>query len=489
MVPCLSRKNIQSSLTPSWRGLVNVMAGGKRHHERSCNSMGMDMIDGVKKVVALFACLMCFVVQNSRANPFPEHESAEDVQSSEPGLSSLIKEYVMTPSPERAQEVLGEIQRIPDVSVESITRMLQQPRWYEAQPVGAQTRRSVRVRGQDAEYALYVPPSYSPEQSYPLILCLHGAGFTGEAYLERWVPRLEDRYILACPTVSMGGWWTRYGEDLVLETMRTVQLQYHVDPDRIFLTGMSNGGIGAWIIGMHHADRFAGIAPMASGIDDVLYPFLENLVHTPVYVIHGAEDEVMPVQLSRDLVKEMQRRGIPHYYREHQWTHPHAGGHFFPKQELPDLMTWFHGQSRGKLPRSVSLVRDATHLTPLYWVRIDMTEQIAAFTENLIDSRDEFITGGIYAKLHAEMKAPNTIIVSTNRIRRYTLFLNQDLVDFSKPFVVETNGHISFEGMIEPGLETLLQEARHRSDAHILFPAKLTIDVPTSDTVNENPIP
>ena len=114
-----------------------------------------------------------------------------------------------------------------------------------------------------------------------------------------------------------------------------------------------------------------------------------------------------------------------------------------------------------------------------------MTEQIAAFTENLIDSRDEFITGGIFAKLHAEITAPNKIVMSTNRIRRYTVFLNQDLVDFSKPVIVKTNGKISYEGMVEPRIETLLEEVRHRSDTHILFPAKLTIDVPSPDIVNE----
>lgn len=435
------------------------------------------------KPIVLLAGLLCLVALNSWGNPLSETQ--ELPQAPEPNLSARVKEYVETSSPERAQELLTDIQRTPNVSVESMTTMLAEPSRYDIQPVGAQPRRSLAVRGSATEYALYVPEQYRPEKAYPLILCLHGAGFSGEAYLDRWVPRLGEKYILACPSVPMGSWWTRYGEELVLKVLEDVRRHYHVNPDRIFLTGMSNGGIGAWIIGMHHADRFAGIAPMASGIDDVLYPFLENLVHTPVYVIHGAEDTVMPVQLSRDLVKEMDRRGIAHYYREHHWTHPHAGGHFFPRQELPDLMTWFDAQTRATLPRSVSLVRDATHLTPLYWVRIDMTEQIAAFTENLIDSRDEFITGGIYAKLHAEIQSPNTFIVSTNRIRRYTLFLNQDLVDFSKPIVVKTNGTSSFEGMVKPEMDTLLQEARHRSDTHILFPAKLTIDVPSSSTVNE----
>lgn len=398
-------------------------------------------------------------------------------------LGSLVRVYVQGESAVSSQEGLQAILQHPDANLQAVERAIRQVPQYSKAPVGAQPQRVVKVRGQDASFALYVPPSYSPDRAYPLIVCLHGAGFTGEAYLERWVSRLEDRYILACPTIAMGAWWTRFGEDLTLAVLKSVSEEYHIDADRIFLTGMSNGGIGTWIIGMHHADLFAGIAPMASGLDDVLFPFVENLAHTPVYVIHGAEDQVMPVELSRDLVQEMTRRGIPHVYREHHWTHPHAGGHFFPRQELPALIAWFDQKHRTPLPRQVSLVRDATHLTPLSWVRIDMTEQIAAFTENLIDSRDEFITGGIYAKLHVEITIPNKIVVSTNRIRRYTVFLNQDLVDFSKPIIVETNGNTSFEGMVEPRIDILLQEVRHRSDTHILFPAKLTINVPETQLV------
>ena len=407
---------------------------------------------------------------------FLYHTAAFALEAS--SLISLVRDYIQGGSAESSQRILLTILQHPDANLQTVEAAIRQVPHYSKLPIGAQPQRLVKVRGEDAPFALYVPVSYTPERAYPLIVCLHGAGFTGEAYLDRWVPRLEDRYILACPTIAMGAWWTRFGEDLTLAVLESVSEEYHVDPDRIFLTGMSNGGIGTWIIGMHHADLFAGIAPMASGLDDVLFPFVENLAHTPVYVIHGAEDQVMPVQLSRDLVQEMKRLGIPHVYREHQWTHPHAGGHFFPRQELPALIAWFDQQHRTSLPRQIPLVRDATHLTPLSWVRIDMTEQIAAFTENLIDSRDELITGGVYAKLHAEIIEPNKIVVSTNRIRRYTVFLNQELVEFSKPIVVETNGMKSFEGMIEPNIETLLQEARHQPGAHLLFPAKLTINLP-----------
>jgi hypothetical protein len=58
--------------------------------------------------------------------------------------------------------------------------------------------------------------------------------------------------------------------------------------------------------------------------------------------------------------------------------------------------------------------------------------------------------------------------------------LNDVLVDFSQPVLVKTNGVTSFEGIVEPNIETLLQEARQRVDTNHLFPAKLTIDLPLS---------
>jgi predicted esterase len=335
----------------------------------------------------------------------------------------------------------------------------------------------VMVGERSYRYGLSVPQSYRPSQAYGLVICLHGAGFTGDAYLERWQPRLGNDYILACPTYLPGTWWTRQAEELVLATIRSVQARYNVDQDRIFLTGMSNGGIGTYLIGVHHAPLFAGLAPMASGLDDVLLPFLENLRHTPAYLIHGRNDQVMPVELSRSIAKEMTRLGYEFVYREHDRVHPMAGGHFFPREELPALVAWFGSHRREPYPKSQTVIRDASHLTSFAWVRIDATDRIASFTDQLTDSRDETIANRIYARLEAAVVAPDRIEVQTQRVKRYSLFLNQALVDLSKPITIVTNGRVSYQGPLTPRLETLLRDARLRRDRQRLFPILMSLSV------------
>jgi len=393
-------------------------------------------------------------------------------------LTNLVHEYLHLKDSAQAQELGERIFEFPNANIEGIANIIRQTRKYHPAPMGRLPNQVIEIHGLDQTYGLFVPSTYKPDKAFPLIICLHGAGFTGNAYLDRWAPRLGEDYILACPTVSMGAWWTRLGEDLVLATIQAVQARYHIDPNRIYLTGMSNGGIGAWIIGMHHAPRFAGIAPMASGIDDVMYPFLENLRQTPLYIIHGAKDQIMPVWLSQNVTQELAQLGIAFVYREHNWTHPHAGGHFFPRQELPALVKWFGQQRRNPYPVRQTVVRDASHLMEFGWVRIDATDRIAMFSEQLMDQFDDLIKNRIYAKLDAEILRNNQIAIKTDRVRRYTLFLNENLIDLSRPVVVTTNGQLSFEGRVTLKVETLLREARQRQDFDVLFPVQLTFDVP-----------
>jgi pimeloyl-ACP methyl ester carboxylesterase len=389
-----------------------------------------------------------------------------------------VLQYLDAAEAEQAERTLQDILADPDASIDTITRLIQTGREYGPQPVGTMPDERVDVQGRTYHFALFVPQTYQPSKGYGLVVCLHGAGFSGDAYLERWQARLAEDYVLACPTYPAGAWFTRRAEDLVLATIRSVQRRYHIDPDRIFLTGMSNGGIGTWLIGMHQAPTFAGIAPMAGGLDDVLLPFLANLQSTPVYMIHGAKDQVMPVELSRTISRELDRLGYSHVYREHQREHPMAGGHYFPREELPELVTWFNAQRRNPFPVTIRLVREASHFQAFGWVRIDATDEIAAFSDDLINKRDELTKHKQYAKLEASIVAPNRIEVATKRVQRYSLFLNEHLINSTKPLTVVTNGQVLFEGPVTTSVEILLRQARLRQDPRQLFPIHVMISVP-----------
>ena len=422
---------------------------------------------------ALFLSLVCMWLI---ALWGPVAQAAEESPSTD--LASQVWQYLTTQESEQAHAILTSIVHRPEATIQVVQDILRKGQPHGLQPVGILPDEQVVVRDRPYRLSLSIPQSYEPTHDYALVVCLHGAGFTGEAYLDRWKSRLGENYILACPTYPAGAWFTRRAEDLVLATVQVVRQRYRIDPDRIFLSGMSNGGIGAWLIGMHHAPLFAGLAPMASGIDDVLFPFLENLRTTPVYIIHGSQDQVMPVELSRKLAGELKNLDYPFIYREHDRTHAMAGGHFFPREELPDLVKWFDNQRRMPVPKTVTVVRDASHLLPFGWVRIDATDQIASFSEDLVDKRDDSIRKRTYARLTAQVTGPNRIDVRTDRVRQYTLYLNDDLVDLSKPVVITIDGQPSFEGLLTPHVETLLRQARLRHDPAQLFPAQVTLTVP-----------
>ncbi len=421
---------------------------------------------------AILGCLLLFQPETRGAATELDPAAAPP-----PPLSQLIWHYLYAEEADAADRALALLLQDSRTTLATVTAALKADPVYAPQPVGMMPENFVPLRNRRYHYGLFVPESYQPATPHALVICLHGMGFTGEAYLERWATRLGEGYILACPTLPRADWWGRTAEELVLATIDEVQRHYAIDPDRIFLTGMSNGGIGTYIIGTHHADRFAALAPMAGGLEDVLFPFLQNLRNTPIYLLHGAADQIMPIQLSRDIDAELTRLGYPHVLREHTREHPQAGGHFFPRDEVPALVSWMQQRKRTAVPTRLTLVRDASHLGAFAWARIDATDRIAYFSERLVDIKDDLTKNRIYAELDVTLVGSNRIEVKTTRVRRYSLYLNDALVDFTKPVTVVTNGKVTHEGLVTPSVERLLREARTRRDRRQLFPAVVTISV------------
>ena len=429
-----------------------------------------------KTIITVFAflvlCTMVTACQGLRRAP-------EALPS--PDLAARVGDYLRADERKAVQQ-LADLSSHSAAELESALRYVLGRSFPKRPPIGHRPGQTVRLGPNLAQYGLYVPASYRPSRAFPLIICLHGAGFTGDSYLDRWQPRLGEEYILACPTIEGGAWWSSQGEALVQAVLLEVGRNYHIDTDRVYLTGMSNGGIGTLLIGLNHPDLFAALAPMAASFSSTLFPLLDNALNLPFYLIHGSADQVMPVRFSRDVAGYLKRKNYEVVYREHDWTHPHAGGHFFPKEELPGLLAWIKDKKRRAWPRQVTLVRDRDHRDRAYWIRID---EIAPGTGSFWASEyykeeEDLLAQGAYARLTASING-NVVSVTTENILQYSLLISRELLDWNKPVMVVTNGRVSFERLIEPDGRALLQEARRRPDPRqlVLATVKITVPPPT----------
>jgi predicted peptidase len=203
------------------------------------------------------------------------------------------------------------------------------------------------VRELSGRYLLFLPPGYDTRQRYPLILFLHGAGERGGDLNRVRIhgpPKLVEQrpdefpFIVVSPQVPDDRIWSTRVLDALLEE---VAERYAVDPDRIYVTGLSMGGYGAWHLAMEFPDRFAAIAPISGGgtITGAC-----TLRHLPIWVFHGARDEVVPVSRSEELVERL-RRCDGHV----RYTRYEDAGHdaWTRTYENPELYRWLLQHRRG----------------------------------------------------------------------------------------------------------------------------------------------
>jgi len=174
--------------------------------------------------------------------------------------------------------------------------------------------RSVVVDGQTRNYSVFIPFSYTPEQTWPAIVFLHGigeAGSDGRKCLNVGLaPVIADQpstfsFIAIFPH-SDGDWKGADRERLVLACLDDCLRDLAIDPDRVALTGISTGGYGTWHIGALHPDQFSALVPLCAykDSDDVA-----RLTRMPVWAFHNSGDPFVWSSDSREMVQRINAAG------------------------------------------------------------------------------------------------------------------------------------------------------------------------------------
>lgn len=197
-------------------------------------------------------------------------------------------------------------------------------------------------------YLLHLPVDYGQDATkrWPLILFLHGAGERGddlELVKKHGIPKIVEQrpdfpFIAVSPQCPADSWWN-FQFDALEGLLDQVASQYAVDRSRIYCTGLSMGGFGAWHLAIERPGRFAAIAPICGGLMWYLRPesvcALKNL---PVWAFHGAKDEVVPLESSQRLVDVLKACGGNVRFT----VYPEAGHDSWTETyNNPELYTWF----------------------------------------------------------------------------------------------------------------------------------------------------
>jgi poly(3-hydroxybutyrate) depolymerase len=228
--------------------------------------------------------------------------------------------------------------------------------------------RAIMVGGAQHRYQVYVPEGWNDHQRWPVILFLHGSGERGSDGMDQTQIGLPasirshpDRwpFVVVMPQVPFHHhhWTDPDMMQMAVAALDAGIKEFHGDPQRIYITGLSLGGYGTWEIAKNWPRKFAAVVPVCGGIfwsyapdrwhdTDLPEEYAHAIGRTPVWIFHGAEDPVViprqaelmyaAIKANTGHVRFWEYAGVRH----NAWDKAYAD---------PDLPRWLLSHSLGQI--------------------------------------------------------------------------------------------------------------------------------------------
>lgn len=197
------------------------------------------------------------------------------------------------------------------------------------------------------DYVLQIPASYNERSAkWPVIIYLHGIGERGtdlnmvkrSGLALRAVREADFPYIVISPQCKPDITWDVAGLNILYTD---ILKQYNIDPSRVYLTGLSMGGFGAWDWAMRFPAKFAAVVPICGAGTPSKACSLKDV---PIWAFHNADDYTVGVAGSRDMVNALKACGSTVV----KYTENATGGHdsWTKAYNDPALFSWLNQQKR-----------------------------------------------------------------------------------------------------------------------------------------------
>jgi poly(3-hydroxybutyrate) depolymerase len=336
-------------------------------------------------------------------------------------------------------------------------------------------------------YWLVVPAAYDPAKRYQVRFQLHGGVMREDATLRGdgsvRLAGADQIYIMPAGWKD-APWWSDQQVAAMHAMLDDVKRDYNVDENRVVVSGVSDGGTGAYFVAMRDTTPYASFLPLNGHVLVLRSPelvitggvFLNNLRNKPLYIVNGGKDPLYPIDAVEPALVHMNAGGVPMVYR----PQPDAGHdtswwpalkddfenfvRTHPRVPLPDRLAWEVSETR-TWNRAHWLVIDKLGATPgdaKDLADLNLSQGVPVF-RNGRSGRVELTRTG------------NTVTAMSRNVKEFTLLLSPDQFDFEKNIKVTINGRVAFDGRVEKSVATLRKWAARDNDRTMLFAAELKI--------------
>ncbi len=210
-----------------------------------------------------------------------------------------------------------------------------------AQDANTGLLQSSQEPGARGGFSLYVPETYTPDVPHPLIMALHGGSGSGHRFLWSWVREARTRGAILVTPTARGDTWSMtnpdWDGDHLVRLVDFLKERWTIDPSRVLLTGLSDGGTFSYLLGFREGAPFTHIAPMAASFHPLLLQMVDRdrLAAIPVHLVHGALDWMFPVQMAREARDLLTAAGNRVVYREIADL-----SHTYPREMNSTVLDW-----------------------------------------------------------------------------------------------------------------------------------------------------
>ena len=322
---------------------------------------------------------------------------------------------------------------------------------------------------------------------WPLFVSMHGGGQSGQKVephgarmnTQEWQAQIRLFEAMYPPGLYFiprmaddndGRWWYGYCQATYDRAIRRALLFRDVDPNRVYVMGISEGGYAAYRLGAHMADRWAGSCALAAAEPlDTSPP--ENFRNLPFRCGIGELDTMFDrIGLARRYFEKLddlaRADGATNAYL-HLLDAQKGRGHGIDYRPGPE---WIAKFERNPWPRRVVWTAQPLHgvlRRQMYWLALDQGPEKGPL----------FLDGSIAANtvtLKAEQPGAKGARVPANGIA-LRVYLNDRLVDLNKSVKLIVNGMVIQDGKLPRRVATLARSLDERGDPYFMFPAEIAV--------------